>query len=88
MNGGMQCFDAAAKNFRRVGVIGNFGDRDMILAQKFGGAAGCEQCPTESGESIGKINETGFVVDRENGCGHGNSFIEFYDRLAVKQAHA
>src|SRR5215211_1025953 len=39
VDGGVQRFDASAKDFRRLGVICDFGDRYIVVSQQFCSAA-------------------------------------------------
>ena len=84
VNGGVQSFDTSAKKLGRFCVISNFGDVDIVVAQKFGGAARGEQIPAESGESFGEVKKASFVVNGENGSGHLSSFNECVQRIAAQ----
>ena len=66
----VQGFDSSAKDFGRFGVIGYFCDIDIVFTQYFGCAAGGEQGPAEGDKSLGEIEKTCFVVNRENGSRH------------------
>jgi hypothetical protein len=71
VDGGVESLDPSAKDFGRLGVIRDLGDGDVIVTQQFGCPARGEQSPAERGESLGKFDESSFVVDGENGSRHG-----------------
>ncbi len=74
VNGRMQCFHPPTKDLGRLGVVRDFCNSHSIFAQKPGCAARGKQGPFEGGESFGKINDAGFVVNGENGLRHVSSF--------------
>ena len=70
VDGGVESLYPSAKDFGRLGIVRDFGDGDVIVAQQFGCPARGEQSPAEGGESLSEFDKSSFVVDGENGSWH------------------
>ena len=67
----MQRLDAAVHDFRKARVLGDFHDRNHIVHQQPGGAAGGENLDTPFTQGAGKVNYAGFVGNTDKGASYG-----------------
>ena len=64
----MQRLDAPIQHFREPGQLGNVFHGNAGVAQQLGRASGRNQFDAEPGKFAGKIDQSGFVGDTENGA--------------------
>ena len=55
--------DAAAEHLGELGDVGHLGDRDALVAEHPGGAAGRDDLDSHAGQGARELFETGFVED-------------------------
>ena len=67
MNLWVQGFDAAIQHFRKARVVGHFCDRQTVVSEQFGGAAGGQQLDAQRVQALGQFKKAGFVRDGEQG---------------------
>ena len=67
----MQRFHAAAHDFRKAGVLGNFLDGNSVVHQQLGGAAGGEQLDAAFFQFARELDDSGFVGDAEQCAAYG-----------------
>jgi len=65
---GVQGLDPAVHHFREAGVLGHLGDRQAVVGQQLGGAAGGQQRGTEGVQLLRKFEDAGLVGDGKE-CG-------------------
>ena len=58
---GMQGFHPTVQHFREAGVVADFGDRNVVVAEQFGGAAGGKDFDTESVQGLGEFDNAAFI---------------------------
>ena len=57
----LQRLHAPIQHLREAGVIRNFGDRDAVVGEQLGGAAGGEDFYAELVQAFGEFEYTGFI---------------------------
>ena len=68
MHFGMQSLNPAIEHFGKSGQLGNIFHGDAGVAQQLGRSAGRDQFHAQAGELAGKLDESGFIGDTENGA--------------------
>ena len=64
MNARMQRFDTSLHRFRVPGELRDFGDRQAVIKQRFGSAAGSDQLNVVGVQGLREFNETSLIADR------------------------
>jgi hypothetical protein len=65
-------------------VIGDINDREPAILQVFGGASCGEQFHAEFCQSFGKVEQTGFIRNREKGAGDGPGWKGEFREIRIK----